>query len=371
MAVIVFRVDASWQIGNGHVMRCLTLADALRERDVQSLFICRPHLGNLFGEITHRGYAVLALPFLDTVDVQNKENTEYENWLGTSWFDDSQDTRQTLRNYLGNLSVDLLIVDHYSLDARWEQSMRPQSKRIMVIDDLADRRHFCELLLDQNLGRKVKDYDDLLDSSTIRLIGPNFALLRPQFAALRRFSLDRRGGRPLLRRLLISMGGVDKDNATELLLISLKERNLPADLVITVIMGAHAPWTSQVKSQATKMPWNTEVLIGIDNMHQIMSESDLAIGAAGGTAWERCCLGVPSLLLALSNNQLSGAFALQNAGAAIVFDSVNELVTSLEQSIELKSIDKMLKEVGSAAANVTDGDGCVRVANYIMNTLNA
>lgn len=361
---VVFRADASLQIGTGHVMRCLTLADALRERGVRCSFVCRLHQGHLLALIVQRGHHALALPALQE-GVQSKHSgTAHAHWLGTDWATDVQDTLEVLK---GSQPVDWLVVDHYALDVRWEEAMSPQSKYIMVIDDLADRPHTCDLLLDQNLGRSEQDYDGLLKGKLTTLVGPKYALLRPDFAAQRMQSLARRQSKPQLRRLLIIMGGVDKDNATGLVLSALQSCTLPADMSVTVVMGSHAPWLTQVQAQAAQMPWHTEVLVGVDNMAQLMAASDLAIGAAGGTAWERCSLGLPSLVLVLAKNQLPGAVALQKVGAAVAIETPQQLKGFME-SLQTTATytEEMLTNLSNAAASVTDGEGCLRTVKHLL-----
>lgn len=349
---IAFRADASLEIGTGHVMRCLTLADALHEKGVECTFVCRPHAGHLLDLVAQRGHKALALG-----EPQETFNTTadhaYVAWLGTSWVDDAE---QTMRAF-GEQTMDWLVVDHYALDARWEQALRPQAKRIMVIDDLADRTHACDLLLDQNLGRLKRDYVALIPPSAGTLLGPKFALLRPEFAALRPQSLVRRSQNQQLQHLLITMGGVDKDNVTCQVLTTLNACTLPSELSITVVMGPHAPWLEQVREVASAMPRSTQVLVGVDNMAQLMADSDLAIGAAGSTSWERCCLGLPSLVLVLADNQKAGAEALQISGAAVYLKECRQLRELFSEWRATDAISSTLGCMSNAAASLTDGVG--------------
>ena len=345
-------------------MRCLTLADALRERGASSSFVCRPHQGHLLALITQRGHRTLILPELQQGVETNRNGTDHSHWLGTAWATDAQDTQQALSAHMGGASVGWLVVDHYALDARWEEALRPQAERIMVIDDLADKPHACDLLLDQNLGRKEIDYGGLLKGKTDTLVGPQYALLRPEFAALRAQSLARRQSNPQLRRLFITMGGVDKDNATGQVLAALQNSTLPAELRVTVVMGPHAPWLARVHAQAAQMPWPIDVLVGVDNMAQLMAESDLAIGAAGSTSWERCCLGLPTIQIALAQNQVAIAQALTQAGAALMLqgEAIAQTLPSLIST--LASADK-LYAVSLAASGVTEGDGASLVCDFM------
>lgn len=368
---IAFRTDASLQIGTGHVMRCLTLADALSKRGAQCSFICRLHAGHLLDLIAQRGHKALAMPALPEDASPNRNGTAHADWLGTDWATDAADTRQVLANCLGDVPMDWLVVDHYALERRWEHAIRRGIRQIMVIDDLADRPHDCDLLLDQNLGRTAQDYCGLLTPNTVTLIGQQYALLRPEFAAFRHQSLARREHNPQLKHMLITMGGVDKDNATWQVLDALQACSLPPDLRITVVMGSHAPWLGQVQARVAHMPWPTQVLVGVSNMAQLMADSDLAIGAAGGTAWERGCLGLPSLVLVLAENQRAGALALQNAGAAIALETHRQITDLLGQWQSAQSTHEMLTKLSIAAAAVTDGKGCARAVDRMMESIHA
>lgn len=357
-----FRTDASIDIGAGHVMRCLTLADALRERGAHCRFVCRPHQGHLLDLIAQRGHEAIALDDADASFAVSAD-TAHAAWLGTDWATDVEQTRQTL----GSQSMDWLVVDHYALGRNWEQAMRPYCRKLLVIDDLADRVHDCDLLLDQNLGRVEHDYVGLLKPGTRTLIGPQYALLRPEFAQWREYSLVRRA-QPQLKNLLISMGGVDQGNATGHVLEVLKTLELPLDLHITVVMGQHAPRLTLVQAQAVEMPWPTQVLVGVSNMAELMAHSDLAIGAAGGSAWERCALGLPSMVLVLAENQQSGAAALQHAGAAVVVYKINEMRDFLMALIRTAGALVELQQLSQVAADLADGHGAARVAQEMLGS---
>jgi UDP-2,4-diacetamido-2,4,6-trideoxy-beta-L-altropyranose hydrolase len=360
---VVFRVDASIEIGNGHVMRCLTLADALRQRGVSCHFICREHLGNLFDYIRERGYDVCKLPPSKTSTSSEESLPAYVHWLGADWAGDAE---QTLAGFDGNIA-EWLVVDHYALDVRWEERIRSAYRRLMVIDDLADRHHNCDLLLDQNLGRDPADYHTLVPSRSVMLVGAQYALLRPEFAALRSRSLARRVT-PSLKRLLITMGGVDKDNVTGNVLLALSTCQLPADCKITTVMGLHAPWLDSIRAQASDMPWPTDVKVNVNNMAQLMTDCDLAIGAAGSTSWERCALGVPTFMAVLANNQKEAAKALKESGAAEIIYPSETLHSTLQVNIQrLLDNPAHLQSLSNNAASLCDGQGVARVLARLLS----
>jgi UDP-2,4-diacetamido-2,4,6-trideoxy-beta-L-altropyranose hydrolase len=358
---VAFRTDASLQIGTGHVMRCLSLADGLRERGAQTTFICRPHAGHLMELIRQREHAVMTL--LPADNSFSSSSSQYIEWLGTDWSCDAEQTRYVL----GDREVDWMVVDHYALDCRWEHTLRPHARRILAIDDLADRPHDCDLLLDQNLGRQAHDYGGLLSRNTKTLIGPAYALLRPEFAKWREHSLQRRAN-PQLKNLLITMGGVDQGNSTGHVLEAISSAELPTDLRITVVIGPSCPWLKQVQAQAAAMQHPTQVLVGVNNMAQLLAESDLCIGAAGSSAWERCALGLPSLVLILAANQKGGAIALQSRGAAFLAADAKQLVAQLSALFSMDKQSTVLKAMSQAGAQLTRGDGVSQVVELLLST---
>lgn len=366
---VAIRTDASLQIGTGHVMRCLTLADALRAAGATCIFVCRSHPGNLLELIRSRGFDVRTLETLpcatwrDEGDERGEAN--HADWLGASWTEDARQTREVI----GARPVDWLIVDHYALDARWERALRPSCLRLLVIDDIADRPHDCDLLLDQNLGRQPEDYEKLVPAPCLILAGPRYALLRSEFAALRPYSLQRRQAQPAVRQLLITMGGVDQPNATGQVLQALRTCALPADCRITVVMGLTAPWLQNVRELAAQMLWPTVVVVNVNDMAQRMADSDLAIGAAGSTSWERCCLGLPTLMVVLADNQRGIASALKQTGAVVELGltSPARFAAQLTDAIlQLVNNPDALGSLSLAAANVTDGCGTVLMAAQIL-----
>lgn len=366
---VIFRADASLQMGTGHVMRCLTLADALTSRGAECQFICREHPGNLIEHIRQKGYRVHALATASSVVtsfIKMNDSTTRPQLAHASWLDATQEQDATeCATAVAELQPDWLIVDHYALDAHWEIALKPHYRKLMVIDDLADRPHVSDLLLDQTFDRDPQAYQPWVSASCTVLCGSQYALLRPEFAALRPYSLKRREN-PQFEHLLITMGGVDKDNATGQVLQGLKTSELPANCRITVVMGASAPWIAEVRRQAEQLPWPTEVQVNVSDMAQLMADSDLAIGAAGSTAWERCCLGLPTAMVVLADNQRTIAQALQSNGASIIIDGLSPGGAIHTLLTELASNTQNLERMSGAARRLADGLGTTRLVSYLF-----
>jgi len=353
---VVFRVDASLEMGTGHVMRCLTLADELKRSGHECTFISRQQAGELTELIKQREHAVYVLP--ECTELTDCHLT-HSNWLKGGKKRDAEESAKILQT----INPDWLVVDHYGIDKAWEELMRLYVKRILVIDDLADREHDCDVLLDQNLGQTDEMYRSLVPEGCQILTGCHYALLRPEFADCRELSLEYRKGKTQIDRVLISMGGVDKENYTEEALNGLASSVLNDKTEVTVVLGKQAPWLTEVKAQAANSRLNVRVLSNVSNMAELMSQSDLAIGAAGSTSWERCCLGLPTLMCVLADNQRKIAAALEQAGAsALIINSAEDFSLQINHFTQFP-LD--LTGISVRAASLVDGRGAERVASQL------
>jgi UDP-2,4-diacetamido-2,4,6-trideoxy-beta-L-altropyranose hydrolase/UDP-4-amino-4,6-dideoxy-N-acetyl-beta-L-altrosamine N-acetyltransferase len=362
---LAFRTDASLDIGTGHVMRCLALAQALQAKGADCHFICRTFPGNLIARISDLGFGVVALPTGQSpggCDGQGAESLPaHAAWLGGNWRVDAKDTATALQS----LRPDWLVADHYALDRVWEREVRPLCNNLMVIDDLVDRPHDCNLLLDQTFGRAGSDYARLVPHNSVVLAGTRYALLRPEFSALREHSL-RRHTSGALRRILVGMGGIDKMNATGRVLQALHHCTFPQDCRMVVLMGAQAPRLDEVRTQASALPWPCEVKVDAATVAELVADCDLAIGAAGGSAWERCALGVPSLLVVTADNQRDVARALELAGAARLLGDIDSIAIALPR-VMAGIGGEALADMSCAAGEICDGKGAERVAGVLCN----
>jgi len=336
---ILFRADASITLGNGHIMRCLTLANEFKAQGAQCDFICRKHAGDAIDFIRNHGFPVHVLP--KQISQQLDENLDASD----------------LCVYLSDHKPDLIIVDHYKLGSKWETKTIKYCKKLVVIDDLANREHNCDILIDQGLNCKKEDYFHLVDKQCNLLVGQKYGILRKEFAQLRSYSLKRRDD-PTVQHILITMGGTDEPNATGQVLDALIHCNLPENCLITVVMGSKAPWLSTIKCLAKQLAWSTQVLVDVSNIAALMAESDIAIGAVGGTAWERCCLGLPTLMIVLADNQKTGANALAACGAAKLIGPAEKIQHNLPNVLDTFIANPhLLQKMWENARAITDGHG--------------
>jgi UDP-2,4-diacetamido-2,4,6-trideoxy-beta-L-altropyranose hydrolase len=340
---ILIRTDASQQIGSGHLMRCLTLANELTQK-AQVSFICRELTGNMCDYIEQQGYIVHRLPLPET-----------------DWQTDAKQTTAILATE--NKLIDWLIVDHYGLDAQWETTMRPYVRKIMVIDDMANRRHDGDILLDQNLYKDMESrYQDLVPKHCKQLLGPKYALLRPEFLAARN-TLRKRDGN--IKRLLIFMGGSDPTNETAKALEAIKLLNCP-DIAVDVVVGVTNPHREQIKQLCAFLP-NSTYYCQVSNMAELMAKADLAIGAGGSTHWERCCLGLPSLVMTIAENQEKLTKVLHEQGYLISLGTKEKVsAKSIWQKLYdiLNNPEQVLSFI-KKGTQLVDGNGVKRVSSMI------
>lgn len=354
---IAIRVDASTRMGLGHLVRCRTLGQGLRAQGAQVRFICRAHPGHQLDALGADTFAVTGLPAppTDIDPVASTAADDYARWLGVP---PPQDAAETLAA-LSGWRPDWLVVDHYGLDADWEQALRPQVGRILVIDDLANRAHDADLLLDQNHATDGEQrYAGLVPASARTLIGPRYTLLHPAYAEQRRNL--RSPSRPV-RRVLVFFGGTDPQNLTGLVLQALAAPEL-ADLAVDCVVGATNPHRAQLARQAAARSC-IRLYDPRPHLADLMAAADLAIGAGGTTTWERCCLGLPSLVVSIADNQRPACAALA-AGTFIHYlghrDSVS-IETVRQAARQLIQDSARRQQFAAAGMALVDGLGTARV----------
>lgn len=343
-------------------MRCLTIANLLRDRGALCRFICREHEGNLLNLIRTQGFEAIGLPLqeLETCSVPeiNTQPIAHAAWLGTDWITDAEQTKIAA----GGATIDWLIVDHYALDARWEQALRSQCRKIMVIDDIADRSHDCDLLLDQNLfGDMSERYIGMVPEDCIQLLGPRYAVLQPQYADLHTRTPPRNGP---VGSILVYFGGADTNNLTGLAVrayLALGQNDVTLDVVIN-------PSNPHRKSILRLIEGHTKISLheGLASLAPLMAKADVAIGAGGTTSWERCCLGLPALVITLAANQVPIASELSRLGLIQWLGNSSE-VSELTLVNELRNLCNtgLTREWSNRCRQTVDGFGAERVVSIM------
>jgi len=342
---IVFRADSSVDIGSGHIMRCLTLANQLAAGGARVSFMSREVPGVMIDAIQRYGHSCLLLR-------ADKDNAETDV--------------PALLQTIGR--VDWLIVDHYGLDSKWEARMRPLVRKIMVIDDLANRPHDCDLLLDQNFYYGYESrYDGLVSDATRRLLGPTYVLLRPEFSSARG-ALRQRDG--IIRRILVFFGGSDPSNQTLSALEGIDALQRP-DILVDAVVGTANPHWDEVRTFCDSRPW-VNFHYQISNMAEFIAAADLGVGAGGAAMWERCALGLPTLTVTFADNQVRTTQDVSKAGAIAYLgwssdlssaDYTNAILALLDRPDDLLCISAKALELIDASNNGVDS--VIRAMNEI------
>lgn len=349
---VAFRVDGSATIGAGHVMRCLALARQLRAHGWQAHFISRAHVGHAGSLITDAGFALQMLP---APDAQQVSQPDESRWLGVDWQRDAAETA----GCLAALSPAWLVIDHYGIDARWHRQVAGHVGRVMAIDDLANRPHEAALLLDQNLQATPRRYDSSVPAGCRRLLGPRYALLRPEFAAAARSRAARVGP---VRRVLACVGGADPKQVLPRVVDAWQSLG-PDRPMLDIAVGADSPGLDALRRLCDSVAGCT-LHVQSGRMAELMSEADLLVCGGGSINWERCCVGLPALLVGIAANQDDNLRLLARRRTAVFAGDADELVAPRLTRLLTDLIKRpaLLRRMGERSRRLVDGRGARRVA---------
>lgn len=337
--LVGFRVDGSARIGAGHVRRCLTLADALRAQGAETVFLCATDAESFNNLVVAARHRLIELP------------------AGVA--SDNEADAQACLAALGDEPLAALVVDHYALGQVWERAMRPVALRLVVLDDLADRAHDCDLLIDTAPGDPQR-YAGLVPPACALQLGPRFALLRDAFRAQPPRVRD-----GAIARVLISFGAIDADNLSREALAAVRAA-LPRETRVDLVLSHWSPHRAAMAAAAADDPW-LELHLDTPDMAALMARADLAIGAGGTTSWERAALGLPALVVEIADNQRATLAGLADAGCALRVEAGAGLAERLRDRLALLAAHRGLV-IGMAHAGqaLVDGRGAARVARAIL-----
>jgi UDP-2,4-diacetamido-2,4,6-trideoxy-beta-L-altropyranose hydrolase len=352
---LVFRVDSSSRLGFGHVIRCLNLADKLSESNkFEIVFISRSLAGSAINIIRDRGYKVCLI-------------SEKKDMLSKSTFDWKHDVDRTVEELI-QLKPCWMVVDNYEIDYQWHNRVRPYVSNIMVIDDMPNRKFDCDLLLDQTFGRKKSEYASLVSENCKILVGSKFALLNAKFSALRESSKLRRRKHSRIKRVLISFGG--SNNSIKLLstiLRGIEYFDWSSPPKIDLVLGHNIDPIDLIKIMLPTL--DIKIYKSVNNMQELIFNSDIAFGAAGISTWERCCLGLPTITIGISENQRD---SIENVERVLGLYSIGCC-----EKVSIKDVNKALsllvedstyyRNMIDSAFNICDGLGVDRVYNEILS----
>ncbi len=372
---ILFRVDASTEIGTGHVMRCLAVGREMLRAGVTCVFVCRYLPEALRGALADAGMVVVKLP-ADTQAPSALVGDIYAKWLGVPQTEDAEHTITAVSEMAQKNGPPMLIaVDHYALNTVWETRVSQQfDTPVFVIDDLSNREHNCAGLLDTTFGKSEVDYRALVPQDCHFFVGAQYALLRPEFKRVRASVLAARdegfAKGKAVERVLVALGGADKDNATALCLEALNAVTARTPFHVDVLVGAAYPFLDKLNRDAEAYRFSMTIHSNVSDVTPLLASADLAIGAAGSSTWERCRLGVPTVNVVIAENQMTIARNLTQAGAVV---PLNDLWTQTADAIASDILQLLFDEVAprqrlsQRAREICDGEGVARVVAYLKS----
>jgi UDP-2,4-diacetamido-2,4,6-trideoxy-beta-L-altropyranose hydrolase len=336
---VMFRADASAQIGSGHLMRCFNLALALKERGVETGFICSDRIENLSTWLMSKGINVTVLP-------------------KTLELDSVADAELTILS-LNLERPDWMVVDHYELNLDWERQLKNFVGRLLVIDDHSGRKHDCDVLLDQNFLQNIeRRYSGLVPDACKMLLGPSYALLRKDFPELRKQTTLRQNLEKLL--VFFTSGNDQGETLKAMMGINMFGKARHVDVVV----GLSNPNNETIKQICLELRWGYHCQV--EYMPTLIANADLVVGAGGSSNWERCALGVPALVTVLANNQVAIAEALDKAGVVSNLGWFHTL-RPVDYAEALAGLDaRRLFDMSSKAFRLVDANGAKRVAETIL-----
>ena len=359
---IVFRVDSSYQIGIGHVMRCITLAKAIKKKiEAKVYFFSRGTKGNINSIISSAGFDVIEM---EPAQIISDGRLKHSEWLGKTPEADAEEFLILLER-LAIPQLDLLIIDHYGIDYLWQDVICNKVTKTLVIDDLGDRIHQCEFLIDQTYNCKEEKYRSLVPQKCQLFLGTEYALLRDEFQSDYQEIVEKRST-SVKKNVLVMFGGADPTNHTQL---SLEKINLREDISnINVILGSSAKHLNSVYEFCEKKD-NINLHVSPSNIAQLMREADIAVGAAGTTSWERCASGLPSVVVIQADNQRQIAKELEAQGVITCLEG-KDIDRSLNQHLDKwLSPNGLNNTIRNKCLQICDAMGSERVVKEVFDNV--
>ncbi|MDF2536397.1 MAG: pseudaminic acid biosynthesis-associated protein PseG [Bacillales bacterium] len=309
MKNIIFIVDSSTEIGTGHTIRCLTLAKQFFDMGKKIVFFSRRLKGNINDVINKNGFELI----------------EFEETF--VWNDNSENVIEKINLFQ---DTELIVIDHYHIDAKLEKALKKQNYNILIIDDLANRKHVCDCILDQNYYHDFeKRYDNLVSNTCLKLLGPKYILFREEFVDKAQNRKTRSGE---INKILIFFGGSDPSNETKKALEAIKEAGFTERVI--VVVGQSNPNKEEIESICS-LKKNWHYYCQVNNMAEIMFDADFSIGAGGATSWERILLGLPTIATIIADNQIMLTEHIHDLGLLMNLGNYSEVtVKKIAEAVE-------------------------------------
>jgi UDP-2,4-diacetamido-2,4,6-trideoxy-beta-L-altropyranose hydrolase len=341
MARIAFRVDASAAMGQGHLSRCVALAARLRQAGATCHFVGGKTLQSWARLIESAGHA---LSLIDSAP-----------------HDPRGDAAQTRAALAGGLPVSWLVVDHYGLDARWHEHARPAARRLLALDDLANRPLAVNAVVDPSPCADEAGYRALTPAGCHLHLGPRYCLLRTEFADARSAQSWPSGG----PRIHLAMGGTDPMEQTARMAAALLgwfDR-----IQVVAVLGGAGPQAEALAALQSRYADRLEVIVASDRVAATMQGCTCAIGAPGGTLWERFCMGLPTACVTTSPSQRQVVEKLGRAGWLLDLGGAGDFFRSARVPLQAWLQDRRTMQMQrELLMSQVDGHGAQRLATWML-----
>jgi UDP-2,4-diacetamido-2,4,6-trideoxy-beta-L-altropyranose hydrolase len=352
---IAFVVSASSSVGNGHLIRSLALADSLRNKGASCVFL---------NSTLSREATTMVISAHHEIETLSLEQPDLRSYMTEYQSKIEQGASTRVRSHNKHKPFDVVIFDSYNIDKVIEDRLKIVTEYRVVIDDLANRPHSCEMIIDQTPIHETSDYLHLTQSSTTLLIGPEFTLLKPEFAAMRKKIVSRKPG---ILNVLIAFGAFDQDRLILKTLNLLRNRREFKDKTFHIMLSSHSRQLNDLRFLALDSPSNINLHIDSEKAYDLMSEMDLAITAGGLTSLELACLGVNTIVLPASTIQAEVAYELsKQCNFQVIPNWRDEFETSLLNCVN-QSISSINNGEDRQLHQKIDGLGTKRVTDIILH----
>ena len=352
-------------------MRCLSLAVSLREKGYDCHFLSRELPGNLIKVIKSRGFNTHTLKFsISRFGRQHLKSSNPSDPI--AWLGENPETEiAQVSSVLSMNNYDWVVVDNYAIGEEWERVAKQYVKRLLVIDDLETRNHFCDIFINQNFNAEMLGCKKNLGPDSMRLLGPKYALLRNEFLEER----SKRSPTPFKdrdtpARIFVCMGRNDNGSHTNWVIEQISASGLGNHIDLKVVSACDREKLSQIIERNRPFYFKATLHYNPRNMAALMNDCDFAIGAGGVNALERCCMGLPSITIVTAENQYASAFGAKSLGIAEVLLGNKKDPESFKKVLRAFILDKDLKSMGDRCKEIVDGRGISRVLNAVQGILN-
>jgi len=337
----LFYANASTRIGVGHLVRCMTLASSLVKLGWKCEFICKS-------------------------DVMTFEIARNKPSFDFHFLNNDYDRLEQIKKICAK-DTDLFVIDDYEVDIKYENYCRDLVKRLLVIEDSPLRKHNTDYLLDQTYDRKPNDYKNIVSSDCCLLLGSKYILLRDEFRLARSKNSNKSKIKSNINNILVAISSTDPLNFTSTVIHAIAESGL--DVTTNIIIANNAIHLSKIKEEIRNLPCVINLYVDIDanRVSELIMEADIGVGSGGISIWERCCLGLPMIVVLTADNQRHVIDNLAKNNVIKYLGYAKDVnIEKIKKSIVMLNNDfNQRLKISKNSFDICDGKGSERVAGIL------